>query len=186
MTLNRLVLVLELQAVQCDHEAAVIHFELENREYFAESISDRGDDYFDKFEARHRELLAEQEAGVCAYYVLVDEYETIAGRFNFYDLIDGTANVGYRVSRRFSGRGVATLGLRALCQIAHEKYQLRTLSATTSDENVASQRVLVKAGFVAMGTAVVAGKPGVRFELNVESLQQEVLNYRAQLRFHSE
>jgi ribosomal-protein-alanine N-acetyltransferase len=138
-------------------------------EYFAESISDRGDDFFEKFAERHRELLAEQEAGVCAYYVLVDDDGTIVGRFNLYDLMDGTAKVGYRVGRQFSGSGVATFGLRELCGIAREKHALRTLNATTSDDNVASQRVLMKAGFVVIGMAVVAGRRGMRYELNLKS-----------------
>lgn len=160
----------ELQRVQSDHEAMVLQFELENRTYFAEAISDRGDDFFEKFDERHLELLAEQEAGVCAYYVLVGDDGTVAGRFNLYDLIDGTAEVGYRVGQRVSGCGVATSGLSELCQIAREKHALRTLRATTSDDNVASQRVLGKAGFVAIETTVVAGRRGMRYELNLESL----------------
>lgn len=159
----------ELRSVQSDDEATLLQFELENRIYFAETISDRGDDYFEKFHERHLELLAEQETGAFAYYVLIDDDETVAGRFNLYTLIAGTASVGYRVSQRVSGHGVATLGLVELCTIAREKHALGTLSATTSDENVASQRVLVKAGFVPMETTVVAGKRGSRFELQLGS-----------------
>jgi ribosomal-protein-alanine N-acetyltransferase len=48
--------VFELQLVQFDHEAMLLQFELENRTYFAESISDRGDDYFERFAERHVEL----------------------------------------------------------------------------------------------------------------------------------
>jgi ribosomal-protein-alanine N-acetyltransferase len=148
----------------------LLRFELENRAYFAESISDGGDDFFEKFAERHLELLAEQEAGDCAYYVFVGDDETVAGRFNLYNLIDGTASVGYRVGRQFSGSGVATSGLIELCPIAHREHALRTLIAMVSDDNIASQKVLVKAGFVAMETAVVAGRQGVRYELNLESL----------------
>ena len=146
----------------------MLQFELENRTYFAETISDRGDDFFERFDERHLELLAEQEAGSCVYYVLVDENGNVEGRFNLYDLSDGIANVGYRVGQRVSGRGVATSGLSELCQIAREGHALRTLRATASDDNVASQRVLVKAGFVAIETAVVAERRGMRYELNLE------------------
>jgi len=160
----------ELQRVQDIHEAMVLQFELENRTYFAGSIGDRGDDFFENFSERHRELLVEQEAGTCAYYVLIDENESVAGRFNLYDLIDEAAEVGYRVGQRFSGRGVATFGLSQLCQIARENHALRTLRAKTSDANVASQRVLAKAGFGVIGTADVAGRRGIRHELNLEGL----------------
>jgi ribosomal-protein-alanine N-acetyltransferase len=162
--------VFELQVVQSNHEAMLLQFELENRTYFAKSISDRGDHYFEMFSERHLELLAEQEAGESAYYVLVDDNEAVVGRFNLYELRDGAANVGYRVGQRFSGRGVATTGLRKLCQIAREEHALRTLSATTSDDNIASQRVLIKGGFVAKETSVVAGRQGLRYQLNLNGL----------------
>ena len=102
--------------------------------------------------------------------MLVDEDETVVGRFNLYDLVDGTAVVGYRVARRFSGRGVATSGLRNLCRVAREEYGLRTLRAATSNENVASQRVLAKAGFAAVGPAEVGGRQGAWHELVLASL----------------
>jgi len=162
--------VYELQRLRRDHAAAVLDFEQTNRAYFVESISDRGDDYFAEFAERHQALLAEQEAGVCVCCVLVDEDETVVGRFNLYDLVDGTAVVGYRVAQGVSGRGVATSGLRELCRIAGEEYGLRTLKAGTSHENVASQRVLVKAGFVAVGPGEVGGSPGEWFELDLASL----------------
>ncbi len=155
---------LELQRLRPDHEAAVLAFELTNRAYFAESINDRGDDFYDEFAEQHRALLADQEAGVCVFHVLVDEDEAVVGRFNLYDLVDGEADVGYRVAQRVSGRGVATSALRDLCQIAGEEYGLRTLRAATSNENVASQRVLAKAGFVPVGPAQVGGRQGVRYE----------------------
>jgi ribosomal-protein-alanine N-acetyltransferase len=160
--------VLKLRRVEPVHESLVLQFERDNRAYFARSISDRGDDFFEQFAARHRELMAEQEAGLSAYYLLLDDDEMITGRFNLYEVVDGAANVGYRVGERFSGSGVATFGVIELCRIAQREHSLRTLSASVSDENVASQRVLVKAGFVPIETTVVAGRPGMRYEINLE------------------
>ena len=42
----------ELQPLCADHASAVLAFELVNRGYFAASISDRGDEFFDKFTER--------------------------------------------------------------------------------------------------------------------------------------
>ncbi|MHB1087195.1 MAG: GNAT family N-acetyltransferase [Acidimicrobiales bacterium] len=158
----------ELRPVQMDDEAKVLHFELENRAYFAASISDRGDDYFENFPARHRELLREQTAGANAYYLFVDDDQRVVGRFNLYGLVDETADVGYRVAERFSGRGVATRGLGELCRVASGTHALRTLRASARDDNRASQRVLVKAGFVVIGTAELASGRGVRYERTLE------------------
>jgi [ribosomal protein S5]-alanine N-acetyltransferase len=130
--------VLELQRLRLDHEAPVLAFEQANRAYFAESISDRGDDFYEHFAERHRASLAAQEAGGCVFHVLVDEDGKVVGRFNLYDLADGTANVGFRVAQQVAGRGVATSALRDLCRVAGERYGLRTLRAAASNENIAS------------------------------------------------
>ncbi len=106
----------ELRRLRADHAPAVLAFELANRAYFAASISDRGDEFFDQFTERHSALLAEQEAGIGAFYVLVAEDGSVLGRFNLVFAGDGTAELGYRVAQHVAGRGVATATVRELCQ----------------------------------------------------------------------
>jgi putative hemolysin len=91
-------------------------FELANRAYFAASISDRGDEFYDQFTDRHSALLAEQEAGICAFYVLVAGDGSVLGRFNLVGFEDGTAELGYRVAQPVAGRGVANATVRELCR----------------------------------------------------------------------
>ena len=161
----------ELEQLRADHAAAVLAFERANRAYFAASISDRGDEFFDQFAGRHRALLAEQEAGRCACYVLVAEDGSVVGRFNLYGLEDGTAVLGYRVAEQVAGRGVATGSVRELCRIAAARHGLRTLRAATSDGNAASRKVLAKAGFVPVGPAGPAdlgGKSGTWYQRDLE------------------
>jgi hypothetical protein len=86
------------------HAPAVLAFERANRDYFAASISDRGDEYFDQFAERHQALLAEQEDG------------------------------------------------------------LRRLKAKVALENIASQKVLTKAGFVPAGPADIGGRAGIWYQ----------------------
>ncbi len=160
----------QLQLLRNDHAAAILAFEVANREYFALSITDRGDEFFEEFSERYLTLLAEQKAGECVYYVLLDKLGTVVGRFNLYDVVDGTANVGYRVAERVAGRGVATSTLRTLCRLAAQQHGLRTLKAKTSNENVASRRVLEKAGFVAGEPTVVGGRPGTSYECRLDRL----------------
>jgi ribosomal-protein-alanine N-acetyltransferase len=161
----------ELEQLNAGHAPAVLAFELANRAYFAASISDRGDDFFAQFAGRHSDLLAEQEAGTCAFYVLVDDDRSVLGRFNLYDFENGTANLGYRVAQQAAGHGVATESVRELCRIAAARHGLRTLRAATSHDNVASQRVLVKAGFVPVGPAGPAdlgGKSGTWYQRDLQ------------------
>ena len=134
----------ELQLLRADHAASILAFESTNRVFFATSISDRGDEYFENFAARHHALLAEQEEGIGAFYVLVDEDGAVLGRFNLVFVGDGVGELGYRVAQHVTGRGVATATVRDLCSLAASRHRLITLRAATSDENVASQRVLLE------------------------------------------
>ena len=161
----------ELELLHAGHAPAVLAFELVNRAYFAASISDRGDEFFDEFPDRHRALLAEQEAGTGAFYVLVAEDGSVLGRFNLYGLEDGTAVLGYRVAQQVAGRGVATASVRELCRMAAERHGLRSLRAATSHDNAASQKVLAKAGFVPVGPAAPAdlgGKSGTWYQRDLQ------------------
>jgi ribosomal-protein-alanine N-acetyltransferase len=162
----------ELKQLHAGHAAAVLAFELANRAYFAAAVSDRGDDYFDRFTERHNASLAEQVAGVCAFYVLVAEDGSVLGRFNLYDLEDGSARLGYRIAERIAGRGVATATVRELCRLATARHGLRTLRAATSHDNAASRKVLTKAGFVPVGPATPAdlgGKSGTWYQRDLQS-----------------
>ena len=159
-----------LELLRADHAAAVLAFEIANRAYFARTISDRGDEFFERFGARHEARLAEQADGEGAYYVLVDEDGAVLGRFNLIFVDDGMWEVGYRVAEQVSGRGVATAGVRELCELAAAQHGARTLRAATSHGNVASQRVLLKAGFTEVGPAdpsAIGGKQGSGYQLDV-------------------
>lgn len=157
----------ELERLNAGHAPAVLAFERANRTYFAAFISDRGDEFFAQFTDRYNAWLAEQEAGVCAFYVLVAEDGSVLGRFNLFGIKDHTAELGYRVAQNAAGRGVATATVRELCRLAAAQHGLRTLRAATTHQNVASQKVLAKAGFVPVGPADpahIGGKPGTWYQ----------------------
>lgn len=72
----------------------LLTFERDNREYFAEWVQDRGDDYFLQFQARHQLLLDEQSAGGCFFFVVRDETNRMVGRVNLVDVGDGSPSLG--------------------------------------------------------------------------------------------
>ncbi|ALE04336.1 GCN5 family acetyltransferase (plasmid) [Arthrobacter sp. ERGS1:01] len=153
----------ELQRLRMDHATAVLAFELANRDYFAASISDRGDDYFEQFAQRHAALLAEQEAGAGVFYVLVDGDGSVLGRFNLIFVDNGVAELGYRVAQEAAGRGLATAAVLEVCRFAPSRHGVHTLTAAASAGNLASQKVLLNAGFVPTGPAdpaSIGGKQG--------------------------
>jgi [ribosomal protein S5]-alanine N-acetyltransferase len=143
----------ELQRLRADHAPSVLAFELANRDYFAAFISDRGDEFFDKFANRHSTMLAEQDSRIVAYYVLVDEDGSVLGRFNLFFTGEDSANLGYRVAEGVAGKGVATENVREICRLAATEHGLRILNASTTYSNIASAKVLTKSGFTLVGPA---------------------------------
>jgi ribosomal-protein-alanine N-acetyltransferase len=129
------------------HAEAVLAFERENRAYFAASILDRGDAFFEEFAERLAALLAEQEAGICRFHVLVDDAGAVVGRVNLVDIENGSAELGYRIAEKAAGKGLASAAVRAIVGLAGSEYGLTSLRAGTSVRNVASQTVLERAGF---------------------------------------
>ncbi|WP_109473544.1 GNAT family N-acetyltransferase [Ornithinimicrobium cavernae] len=157
----------ELTPLHPRHHDAVLDLEVTNRASFARTVSDRGDQYFAEFSDRFEALLQEQRDGTCAFYVLLDEDGSVLGRFNLVDLAEGCAEVGFRVARKVAGQGVATAGVRDLCRLAATRHGLHTVRAAVSHANPASRRVLLKAGFVAVGPADpghLGGKDGTWHE----------------------
>jgi ribosomal-protein-alanine N-acetyltransferase len=146
-----------------DHASALLAFELENRAYFAASVPDRGDEYFSHFDARLRELLEEQAAGLHHFHVLVDPDGAIVGRINLIDVADGSAELGYRIAESAAGRGIATAAVTDLCAVAARDYGLTRLRASTTVDNLGSRAVLSRTGFVPVGETTLDGRPGLLF-----------------------
>ncbi|MEW2526155.1 GNAT family N-acetyltransferase [Streptomyces sp. NPDC047071] len=153
----------ELQRLRADHAPALLAFERENRAYFAASVPDRGDAYFAAFDERHRALLAEQETGACHFHVVVDGDGEVLGRVNLVDVADGSAELGYRIAKKATSRGLATSAVRQVCVLAATEYGLTSLRAGTTTDNPGSQAVLARTGFVPAGETVLDGRPGITY-----------------------
>ncbi|PPS73948.1 MULTISPECIES: GNAT family N-acetyltransferase [Streptomyces] len=158
-----------LEPLRADHADALLAFERENRAYFARTVPDRGDAFFTAagFAARLRALLDEQHARVCRFHVVLGEEGELIGRVNLMDLVDGSAELGYRIGERAAGRGVATAAVAQVCRLAATDYGLTSLTARTTLDNPASMRVLARSGFVRVENTTVGGRPGVRYELRL-------------------
>ncbi|MEV6651963.1 GNAT family N-acetyltransferase [Streptomyces sp. NPDC051219] len=157
-----------LERLRDDHAPALLAFEQENREYFARSVPDRGDAYFAEFPSRHRALLAEQDAGLHHFHVVMDDEGSLIGRVNLVDVVQGVAELGYRIGERAAGCGVATAGVEAVCRLAAESYGLAALMAVTTLDNRASMSVLARNGFAVVENIRLDGRPGVRCQRLLE------------------
>jgi [ribosomal protein S5]-alanine N-acetyltransferase len=158
-----------IERLSLSHAPALLAFETANRAYFATTITDRGDDYFTHFTEGLEALLAEQEAGICHFHVIVTAGE-ILGRVNLVDVADGAAELGFRIAEKATRRGLATAAVREVAALAATTYGLTSLWARAAMTNVGSRTVLTRNGFTPTGEVEVAGKPGLRFELRLAHL----------------
>jgi ribosomal-protein-alanine N-acetyltransferase len=157
----------ELELLRLDHAPALLAFERENRAYFAASIPDRGDEYFAHFDARHSDLLAEQDAGLHFFHLLVDRGGEVLGRINLVDIADRSAQLGYRIAEKAAGQGLATSAVGQICALAVAEYGLTTLRAATTLDNNGSRAVLARTGFVPTGETLLSGRPGICYSLSL-------------------
>jgi ribosomal-protein-alanine N-acetyltransferase len=153
----------DLQLLRPDHAAALLAFEQENRAYFAAVIPDRGDEFFAEFDSRFAQLLAWQAEGTDYLHVIVNEEGEIVGRVNLIEVADRSAELGYRIAQKATGRGLATAAVREVCERAATAYGLSRLRAKVTLDNPASRKVLEHNGFVASGEIKINGKPAVSY-----------------------
>ncbi|MGW7099539.1 GNAT family N-acetyltransferase [Streptomyces sp. NPDC054838] len=158
---------MRLERLRADHADALLAFERENRAYFARTVPDRGDAYFAGFPARHRALLAEQDAGTCHFHLVFEYDGRPAGRINLVDVQDGSAELGYRIGEKSAGRGLATAAVGEIRRLAAGPYGLRALTAVTTLDNPASMAVLARNGFTVAGETLIDGRPAVRHALRL-------------------
>ncbi|WP_404344970.1 GNAT family N-acetyltransferase [Vreelandella venusta] len=81
--------------------------------------------------------------------LIIRERGVIVGRANLRNIVDDQARVGYRIARSAGGRGIAQHALKRLLTEARCVYGVTQLAAVVAVDNMASQRVLTRGGFVA-------------------------------------
>lgn len=93
---------------------------------------------------------------------LKEENKPFVGDLCFKGLDEnGTVEIGYGIYPEYEGRGLTTEAVIAMTRWASEQPGVRHIEAETDPYNIASQRVLQKAGFLPNG---VMGEEGPRFE----------------------
>lgn len=129
-----------------------------NREFLAATSPMRREEHFTD-EGQERAALAGLQAaenGTALPMVIVDAAGNLVGTLNFNSIIRGafqSASLGYWVSQDRNGEGFASAAVAAAKRVASDQLGLHRLQAETLIDNEASQRVLIKNGFVQYGQA---------------------------------
>jgi [ribosomal protein S5]-alanine N-acetyltransferase len=118
----------------------------------------RDEDYFTDAGQRAdlERALARHAQGNALPCVIVDHTGAVVGRITLNGIVRGafqSCSVGYWLSAEAGGHGLATAALRDIMADAFGELGLHRIQAETLLDNVASQRVLERNGFVRIGLA---------------------------------
>jgi len=147
-----------LRALQPADIPALARLVRANRAFLAGSGPLRTEDYFTD-EGQERAVRASLEAaanGTAFPMVIVDGNDAPVGTLNLNSIIRGafqSASIGYWVSQARNGQGIASAAVAAAKEVAFCELGLHRIQAETLVDNEASQRVLLKNGFVKYGVA---------------------------------
>ncbi|WP_369046607.1 GNAT family N-acetyltransferase [Sinomonas sp. P10A9] len=100
-------------------------------------------------------LLEEEARGAAMPLILIEDGRAI-GRVTLSSIVRGpfqNANLGYWIARSHTGAGIMTRAVAAAVEIARGELGLHRIEAGTLLHNTASQRVLLRNGFVPYGIA---------------------------------
>lgn len=135
----------------------IYEFESNNKEYFESVLPPRPEGYYnlDEFNIIMRELIKECEAGDCYMHIIRETTsQKVIGRINL-TMINTDhprkAELGYRISKDECGKGVASEAVAIIKELCRTDYNIKVLEAGTSTENIGSQKVLEKNGFIFLG-----------------------------------
>lgn len=129
-----------------------------NRDFLAPWSPVRPDDFFELSNQRAaiESELSEYEAGRMVPFVICGQHGEIAGKLNLNGITKGALQsvaMGYWVREDMNGRGLATGAAKEAVGYAFDVLGLHRVQAETLLDNVASQRVLGRAGFQPYGVA---------------------------------
>ncbi|NVM75309.1 ribosomal-protein-alanine N-acetyltransferase [Duganella sp. SG902] len=143
---------MKIRTLQVDDVERLLAFELANRAWFEQHVEARSPAFYSRagVGAHIADYLDSHNAGAMHPCVLTsDDGAVIVGRANLrhIDRAAGTGEVGYRIAHSEARKGLGSLALEHLVELARAQYGLRVLSAWISPRNLGSRRILEKYGF---------------------------------------
>jgi len=146
-----------MRVATLDDAAAFAEAQVRNREHLQPWEPVRSERWFttagqvDRLEAQ---LARFANLEIVPWFLL--QGERVVGAMTLTDIVPGpfrNGHLGYWIDSDMLGKGLATAGVQAVAEVADRELLLHRIQASTMTDNVASQRVLIKAGFTQIGTA---------------------------------
>ncbi|QVW26759.1 GNAT family N-acetyltransferase [Pseudomonas hormoni] len=141
-----------IRTLESNDAAALLTFELDNREWFERHIDPRDAAFYSVQGVTEHitAYLSDYAAGTWHPFVIEDSGGKIVGRANLKDIDTSgrSAEVGYRIAQSACGQGLATQAVRHLVREAQLRWNLKQLVANVYAANIGSAKVLKRCGFL--------------------------------------
>lgn len=150
MTLTRLIAV--------DDAERLTKLMVESRDFMRRYEPDRPPEFF-TIEHQRKGIatnLESYERGEMVPHVITDDDGTVVGRITLTTIVRGpfqSCSLGYWVGEEHNGKGHASRAVAAIKRVAFDEQDLHRIEASVLLDNVRSQRVLERNGFVRFGVA---------------------------------
>ncbi|OUZ12145.1 hypothetical protein BHE97_02840 [Aeromicrobium sp. PE09-221] len=146
-----------LRVLEPDDVSSLAAALLRNRDHLAPWEPQRSPEYYtsDGQLDRIERMLAGMAQGTQVPLVLSQD-DHVVGTVSVNDIVRGAfqnGHIGYWMDARFQSRGLMTAAVRQVVRFARDSLGLHRLQAGTLRENIRSQRVLERNGFVRFGLA---------------------------------
>ena len=146
----------EVRELEHTDTHALLEFEVRNRQWFESHIEPRAPEFYSLQGVAEHIASCLGGLGAANWHpmVIVDHQQRIVGRANLksIDTAAGCAEVGYRIDQQAAGQGLATFALRRLIHEARNRWRLGQLVAFVYEQNLGSQKVLARCGFLPAAT----------------------------------
>lgn len=103
------------------------------------------------------------EKDVCFFYIAQDMEDELAGQIRF-DVLNGMATVSVSLDSRFRGAGLGTWLIREGTLQFMRESGVRRVTAMIRENNKASEKAFLRAGYRFVGADIVRGKPSLVME----------------------
>ncbi len=143
-----------IEPVSKQNASEIYMFENENRAFFESTLPSRGDDYYvtSNFENIIDSICEEQKAEILYMNIIRNESNEMVGRINLFPIqmepYSCAFELGYRIGEAHQGKGYASEAVKRLTKLAFATYGIDYIQALTSPNNIASQIILIKNGYV--------------------------------------
>jgi ribosomal-protein-alanine N-acetyltransferase len=146
-----------LRFIELSDAGDLLNLNMKNRDFFKQFLTTRNDDYYtlEGQESRISNTIKGRENDeMYSFGVFLKDSDKLIGSIALSEVLRGAIQgcfVGYYLGQEHNGKGYMTEAVKLITKYAFEELKLHRIEAGVMPHNMASMKVLEKAGYVKEG-----------------------------------